>query len=133
MNELIDEAYQNYLDNFIEPICPETYDVQPDFYLPMNRKWFEKSILENHPRANGFTKQWGVTVERKEFTTLERFKWLVKTSNTNSWVLPWDRMAIPPHEWFNNYTKVYNTDIDIYVPKFSIMITYKGKTIEKYE
>ena len=133
MDELIDDAYQNYLDNFVAPICPETCDVQPCFYLPMNRKWFEKSILENHPRANGFTMQWGITVERIELTNAERYKWLAKISNVNGWVMPWDRMSLPAHEWFDSYKKVYNTDIDICVPKHIITIKYKGKTIETYE
>lgn len=44
--------------------------------------------------------------------------WIFKIKhNENGWTLPWDRMVFPSHEFFNNYTKVYNTNIDICIPK----------------
>lgn len=46
-------------------------------------------------------------------------RWMIfrKKHLDNGWEIPWDRMAFPPHEWFDSYVKVYNTDIDIYIPK----------------
>jgi hypothetical protein len=44
--------------------------------------------------------------------------WLFKIKhNENKWTLPWDRMAFPSHEFFNKYTKVYGTDIEIHIPE----------------
>lgn len=41
--EIIDEAYENYLKNFVKPICPPNLDVQPSYYDPMTKDWFVKS------------------------------------------------------------------------------------------
>jgi hypothetical protein len=44
--------------------------------------------------------------------------WIFKIKhNNNNWIIPWDRMVFPSHEFFNKYIKVYGTDIDIYIPK----------------
>lgn len=37
--------------------------------------------------------------------------------------IPWDRMAIPLHEWFDNYTTIYNTDIPLKIPKYRSELT----------
>jgi hypothetical protein len=43
--------------------------------------------------------------------------WIFKIKhNENGWTLPWDRMVFPSHEFFNKYTKVYGTDINISIP-----------------
>jgi hypothetical protein len=44
--------------------------------------------------------------------------WIFKIKhNENNWALPWDRMVFPSHEFFNNYTKIYGTNIDIKIPE----------------
>jgi hypothetical protein len=44
--------------------------------------------------------------------------WIFKIKhNENNWTLPWDRMVFPSHEFFNNYIKVYGTNIDIKIPE----------------
>ena len=44
--------------------------------------------------------------------------WIFKIKHEeNKWVIPWDRMVFPSHEFFNKYTKAYNTDINVYIPK----------------
>jgi hypothetical protein len=39
----------------------------------------------------------------EELTTLERWDLLRKYYTENPGQVQWDRMAIPPHEWFNQY------------------------------
>ena len=52
-----------------------------------------------------------------ELSRQERW-WIFKlTHNRNGWTIPWDRMVYPSHKFFDKYTKVYETDIDIYIPK----------------
>ena len=52
-----------------------------------------------------------------ELSREERF-WIIRRKHwDNGWEFPWDKMAIPTHEWFDNYKKVYKTNIDIKTPK----------------
>jgi len=53
------DAYKNYLSKFVPPVCPPNLDVQPDFYSPMTKEMFVKSILEESTRGNEFAKKWG--------------------------------------------------------------------------
>lgn len=115
--ELLDEAYENYLNNFIEPICPPNLDVQPDYYKPMTKEWFIKSTKENNSRGQEFSEKWGLKIEERVLTHQEKMLLLLKiypdtrTSSENVFDL-FDRFNIP--------TKL-------------ITITYKNKTIESYE
>ena len=121
--ELLDEAYENYLNNFIKPICPPNLDVQPDYYKPMTKEWFIKSTKENNSRGQEFSEKWGLKIEERELSLEERY-----------------------HIWFTNN---YETGMERYfdpnnIPKFDdpyyeptptklITITYNDKTIESYE
>ena len=121
--ELLDEAYKNYLNNFIEPICPPNLDVQPDYYKPMTKEWFIKSTKENNSRGQELSEKWGLKIEERELGLEERY-----------------------HIWFTNN---YETGMERYfdpnnIPKFDdpyyeptptklITITYNDKTIESYE
>jgi hypothetical protein len=138
--DLLGEVYKNYLDNFVEPKCPETYDVQPNYYLPMSRLWFEKSIFDDHYRSvgkNGITNQFGITVETRELTWEERRDIAKKTMDKREfdgyfdeekgyWVgfghiSPFTDFFI--HYWLNSEN----------IPTKLITITYNDKTIESYE
>jgi putative cell wall-binding protein len=121
--ELLDEAYENYLNNFIKPICPPNLDVQPDYYKPMTKEWFIKSTKENNSRGQEFSEKCGLKIEERELGLEERY-----------------------HIWFTNN---YETGMERYfdpnnIPKFDdpyyeptpnklITITYNDKTIESYE
>ena len=121
--ELLDEAYENYLNNFIKPICPPNLDVQPDYYKPMTKEWFIKSTKENNSRGQEFSEKWGLKIEERELGLKERY-----------------------HIWFTNN---YETGMERYfdpnnIPKFDdpyyeptptklIKVTYNDKTIESYE
>jgi thymidylate synthase len=53
------DAYKNYLNNFVEPICPPELDVHPDFYLPLTKENFIKAIAEDNQRGREFAAKWG--------------------------------------------------------------------------
>jgi thymidylate synthase len=53
------DAYKNYLKNFIPPVCPPNLDVQPNFYEPMSKEMFIKSIQEKGIRGDKFANKWG--------------------------------------------------------------------------
>ena len=53
------DAYKNYLKNFVPPVCPPNLDVQPDFYEPMSKEMFIKSMQEKSSRGDEFAKKWG--------------------------------------------------------------------------
>ena len=55
--------------------------------------------------------------ERVKLTEGERWEWL-RQHHSNRFVIPWDRMAIPMHEWFDKYTEIYNTGTPIVVPTY---------------
>ena len=121
--ELLDEAYENYLNNFIKPICSPNLDVQPDYYKPMTKEWFIKSTKENNSRGQEFSEKWRLKIEERELGLEERY-----------------------HIWFTNN---YETGMERYfdpnnIPKFDdpyyeptptklIKVTYNDKTIESYE
>ena len=67
-NQIIDEAYEDYLKNFIEPICPPNLDVQPSYYEPMTKDWFVKSAKERGSRGDEFSEKWGVKIEERELS-----------------------------------------------------------------
>ena len=50
-NQIIDEVYENYLNNFIVPICPPNLDVQPNFEEPLLKENFIKLIKYNFLRT----------------------------------------------------------------------------------
>jgi hypothetical protein len=72
--QIIDEAYENYLNNFMKPICPPNLDVQPDYYKPMAKEWFVKSAKERGLRGEEFSEKWGLKIEERELTTFRERK-----------------------------------------------------------
>jgi len=119
--ELLDEAYKNYLNNFIEPICPPNLDVQPDYYKPMTKEWFIKSTKENNSRGQEFSERWGLKIEERELSLDERYKIALPIWKEKYGLLA--NMMVP--------TNVDNTPYKI--PTKLITITYNDKTIESYE
>ena len=53
------DCYANYLKKFTPPTCPPELDVQPDYYAPMSKDWFVKSMQEKNERGEEFVKKWG--------------------------------------------------------------------------
>ena len=126
--ELLDEAYKNYLNNFIKPICPPNLDIQPDYYKPMTKEWFIKSTKENNSRGQEFSKRWGLKIEERELSRKERSDYYYKHGNSEGIV----EGSLDRPIWENDETAHRWYD-DKNIPTKAITITYNGKTIESYE
>ena len=124
--ELLDEAYENYLNNFIEPICPPNLDVQPDYYKPMTKEWFIKSTKENNSRGQEFSEKWGLKIEERELSHDERFRIAYKNLELRKKLEAQSKMLHYP----DGHNKVMD---DANIPTKRITITYNDKTIESYE
>ena len=126
------DAYKNYLKNFVPPVCPPNLDVQPNFYEPMSKEMFIKSIQEKGARGDKFAKKWGElgpiygkqwrswsvgSLEDKHgFGNIDQIAILINDLKTNpdsrrlmvnSWnVGELDQMVLPPcHYGFQVYTR----------------------------
>ena len=121
--ELLDEAYENYLNNFIEPVCPPNLDVQPSYYEPMTKEWFVKSAKEKDLRGKEFSQRWGLKIEERELSRDERIDLYCKeyTGGTKG-------KYEPP---FDDFIDAKLTTRDI--PTKLITITYNDTKIESYE
>jgi len=118
--DLLDEAYENYLNNFIEPVCPPNLDVQPSYYEPMTKEWFIKSTKENNSRGQEFSKKWKLKIEERELSLEERSD--LKNSSPYLYGKPQNARLIDERLLDSNK-----------VPTKLITITYNDKTIESYE
>ena len=116
--ELLDEAYKNYLNNFVEPVCPPNLDVQPSYYEPMTKEWFIKSAKEKSLRGDEFSERWKLKIEERELSLSERTKYKKERG---------DRIA----RTFAPYTHQMLDNANI--PTQLITITHNDKTIESYE
>jgi hypothetical protein len=121
--ELLDEVYENYLNNFIEPVCPPNLDVQPSYYEPMTKEWFVKSAKEKGLRGDEFSEKWGLRIEERDLSKDERID-LYCEEYTNGVKGKYE----PP---FDDFIDAKLTTRDI--PTRLITITYNDKTIESYE
>ena len=115
-NQIIDEVYENYLNNFAAPVCPPTLDVQPDFDEPLSKETFIKLI--KHSR--GFSKKWGLKIEERELSLEERLDIAIKMG----------------YDSFDLDIAMGNSEdalSDYGIPTREITLTYKNETIEVYE
>ncbi len=119
-NQIIDEAYENYLKNFIEPTCPPNLDVQPSYYDPMTKDWFVKSAKERGSRGDEFSERWGLKIEERELSLEERYNWYIQTHNKN---------LTRSSNQFDMYDILNSNNC----PTKLITITYKDEKIEVYE
>ena len=113
--QIIDEAYENYLINFIRPICPPNLDVQPSYYEPMTKEWFIKSIKERSLRGNEFSEKWGLKIEERELDMSERWELANLTPNMSE------------IDYCNKLCDEHN------VPTKLITVTHNNETVEIYE
>ena len=131
--ELLDEAYNNYINNFIPPTCPYYLDVQPGYYDPMSKDWFIESIKEKGLRGEEFSKKWDLVIEERELNLDERAKLHPNPENfyeihgTFSISDSIEDSNFPYKDWLHE--QFDNSGI----PTKQITLTYKDKTIESYE
>jgi hypothetical protein len=119
--DLLNEAYENYLNNFIKPICPPNLDVQPDYYKPMTKEWFIKSAKEKGLRGEEFSEKWGLKIEERELSLEERYK-LAGI---------FGKEKLPGEPYYTDEQQ--HSLLDELVPTKLITITYNDKKGESYE
>ena len=115
--ELLDEAYENYLNNFIEPVCPPNLDVQPSYYEPMTKEWFVKSAKEKDLRGKEFSKTWELKIGERELSLEERTKYKKKRDGIARTFAPYTHQMLDGSN----------------IPTKLITLTYKDLKIESYE
>lgn len=126
----VEEVYDNYLSNFVIPICPPELDVQPEFYLPMKKEWFIESLLEDNQRGDIFRQKWGIelvikklTFEERQDYTLRKYKNISRDEYYNTF--HWGQLE-SNEEW----VKDMNNEK---IPTKLIKIIFNNKSITYYE
>ena len=132
-NQVIDEAYENYLINFIPPTCPSNLDVQPSYYEPMTKEWFIKSIKEKGLRGDEFSKKWGLKIEELELSLEERY-------DLTPYITGHSQEDINMRKKINNFEgnipdiSYHEEWLDSFkIPTKLITLTYNNEKIESYE
>ena len=126
MNQIIDEAYENYVNHWGDPIDPVNFELYTRLDLHPDKRLFTKKEFINKCKTNPeFSETWGLRIEERELSDEERLDWMKK--NKSKVILP---MRDP---------NVYNVEFSMDeffrpygVPTKLITITYNG-TIEIYE
>jgi len=109
-HELLDEAYENYQTEWLKE--------NPPFAGPYIDKCLtQEEFIIKCKTDYEFSKQWGLTIDERELSHDERYKWYKANIH-----------LIPSH--FRNQAKEFE---DKYVPTKLITISHNDKTIESYE
>ncbi len=122
-NQIIDEAYENYLKSFTPKDCLPNIDVQPSYYEPMTKEWFILSLRELSDRGEEFSKKWGLKIEEQKLTEERRYNiWFNNNYETGM-------------ERFFNLEQLPDYDNPYYqpTPTKEITISYNGEKISFYE
>lgn len=75
---------------------------------------------------------YGFQLYTEELTETERWEWLRRFSWENNHTIPWDRMAIPSHEWFDGLTTVWGTNIPLNIPKRKISLIWDQRSCDTF-
>ena len=129
-NQIIDEAYEDYLKNFIEPICPPNLDVQPSYYDPMTKDWFVKSAKERGSRGDEFSERWGLKIEKRELSLEERYEIRCKKENIRN---DWEQFYSTFGGYKNEMDSLKKSLNGNNIPTKLITVTYKENKTEIYE
>jgi phage anti-repressor protein len=130
-NQIIDEAYKNYVNKTNEDFIKSDITLPPSYY-PMDKEEF----INKCKTDTEFSQKWGLKIEERELSLEERLRLVnydkQKFSSIDEWIKWYEN---EPNEFYYlgiNYTKdTALTDLD--VPTKLITITYNDKIIESYE
>ena len=126
MNQMIDEAYENYYNymttNFMETRWCKV-EISPDGKSIMGRMCNRDEFIIESKTQPGFSERWGLKIEERELNHDERFE-IYKNSNIGGRVLQNHITAI-------NFKQFHFDEANI--PTKLITITYNNETIESYE
>ena len=73
---------------------------------------------------------YGFQCYTRELTEKERWNCLRELSIGH--IIPWDRMGLPQHEWFDKYTTIYNTNIPISIPKRALTLMWEQRSVDTF-
>ena len=118
MNQMIDEAYENYYNymttNFMETRWCKV-EISPDGKSIMGHMCNRDEFIIESKTQPGFSERWGLKIEERELFIEERWKMADLTPNMTEF------------DYCNKLCDEYN------VPTKLITITYNGTKIESYE
>ena len=118
MNQIIDEAYENYYNymttNFMETRWCKV-EISPDGKSIMGRMCNRDEFIIESKTQPGFSERWGLKIEERELFMEERWKMADLTPNMTEF------------DYCNKLCDEYN------VPTKLTTITYNNETIESYE
>ena len=122
MNQIIDEAYKNYnnymTENFMETRWCKV-ELSPDGKSVTGRKCNREEFIIESKIQPGFSEKWGLKIEERELSLLERYELMKKLDN---WVSV---------HYKEPKTMEYMDSQNI--PAKLITITYNNEIIESYE
>ncbi len=124
--ELLDEAYQNYVNKTKFPggdTVPKIEFMYPDSTILTQEKFINKFKTDEE-----FSKTWGLKIEERELSRNERSDYYYKNGNSQGIV----EGSLDLPIWVNDET-AYKWYDERNVPTKLITITYNDKTIESYE
>ena len=104
MNQIIDEAYMNYIT-----------ELSKTSYLLLKERLDKEGFISVTKQSKKFSEKWGLKIEERELFMEERWKMANLTPNMTEF------------DYCNKLCDEYN------VPTKLITITYNGTKIESYE
>jgi hypothetical protein len=111
--ELLNDAYNNYRNAFIEGHIHEELD----------KCLFQEEFIEEIKTDDDFSEKWGLKIEERELSVIER----IVIAETNTEVIPGFDSHFDTDEDVHKVLDTWNT------PTKLITFTYNDKTIESYE
>jgi len=126
MNQIIDEAYENYVNHWGDPIDPVNFELYTRLDLHPDKRLFTKKEFINKCKTNPeFSETWGLRIEERELSDEERLDWMKK--NKSKVILPMRDPNVLLEFSIDEFFRPYG------VPTKLITITYNGTKIESYE
>jgi hypothetical protein len=114
-NQIIDDAYKNFKNNF-----PMKKSNPPKDYINSKGQLLTKEEFINICKTDSeFSQKWGLKIEERELSLLERYELMKKLDN-------WVSVHYKEPKTME-YMDKHN------IPTKLITVTYKNKTIESYE
>ena len=113
-NQIIDEAYKNYVNKTNEDFIKSDITLPPSYY-PMDKEEF----INKCKTDSEFSQKWGLKIEERELSLLERYELMKKLDN-------WVSVHYKEPKTME-YMDKHN------IPTKLIKVTYNDKTIESYE
>ena len=124
--DLLDEAYENYLQHYDDEYNEEQKKIQknPLHWMEMEytniRPYPKETFINKCKTDSEFSQKWGLKIEEGELSLEERYDWFIETHHTN--------LTRSGNQY--DMEDILNSNN---CPTKLITITYNNETIESYE